>query len=655
MAKKNFFLQISILLTLTQTASAVNNPKNRELDQEANPFLSLRQALVLNTENRTDNSHSKINSSTSTKPEIYEKDGELIECYLKEELDPEGEGLKNWGETISFHPKYVFVPKTKEGICNIVKWAAADEQNLKIRVTGYRHTWNPIYPDQDQILISLLGLEHVNSDHSSTTDNNDTGAGAELREIQYISGSTESDKIFCKIGGAVTNDELRKFCLENKDPIHNSFWSIPFNTVLVENTFSGTISSICHGGGYKHKTLSDLVEEIEFVNAKGEIQVVNKTAQPDFMQAAAGSFGLLGIITSITLKLDKLGYALTNPIFVDVSKAIPPPVGTSLDEMPQKLRDNLNIPDQATLDSIISQNSEQFYNRCKNYFSEWFWFILDDQSWINTWNKDDPKNDAINRFHWIWGGQKIFFDLQTWIQNGMASFAELFDNKNIQMPLPPFQEVFVKTANSLITGFLPSYKRTLPLPEAIHFQRGVRHIRVRDVEIEIPILLKEDGQPDWTICQKAWWDAIYIIYNHLEETGTLPVNLTLEMRIMGGSEITMAAQQGNQYTCSIEVLSTIVVPHEEWKMLAEKIIARWISYKDPENNPLPIRTHWAKEWVGLDFNGVDAKTFVRQSYQRAIPKFKQQLSDIALAGGYSLDDIQKRFSNSLWDEIIFNP
>ena len=101
---------------------------------------------------------------------------------------------------------------------------------------------------------------------------------------------------------------MRAFCLETPDPVYHSYWSIPYNVILVENTFSGTISSICHGAGYENKTLSDLVEEIEFVNAKGELQIVNKGAQPELMQAAAGSFGLLGIITSITLKLDKMSY-----------------------------------------------------------------------------------------------------------------------------------------------------------------------------------------------------------------------------------------------------------------------------------------------------------------------------------------------------------
>lgn len=586
---------------------------------------------------------------TEVKPIIREADESLVECHLDSELDDEA--LENWGKNIQFKPKYIFVPKTKTGICNVVKWAG--EQDRRIRVSGYRHTWNPVYPDDGQILISLLGLDYVNSNKASYVVHGDTGAGKELKTIAYVPGATEADTIFCRIGGAVTNDELRDFCVKTPDPVFHHYWSIPFNVILVENTFSGTISSICHGAGHNNKTLSDLVEEIEFVNAKGEIQVINKAAQPELMKAAAGSFGLLGVITSITLKLDKMGYALTDPTLVKLAQAIPPPYGTRLEDMPKKLKKNLSLSDQATLDAIIAKHSDPFFEHCKDYYSEWFWFILTDKCWRNTWNKDDPQNDIKNRHDWDkWRG-KAYHDLESWLQISMSKVAALFDTAKHAMPLYPFQEYFVKCTNDLVIGLLFSGNHILPLPEALHFQQGIRHIRVRDVEIEIPISLKADGQPDWTICQKAWWDAIYAIYNHLEEKGTLPINLTLEMRIMGGSDVTMAAQRHNAYTCSIEVLSNMLVPHDEWKILAEQVIARWLSYKDPENTPLDIRVHWAKEWYGLQFNGMDALSFVKQTYREAIPEFRQQLSQIASDGGYTLEDMQKRFSNSLFDNLFF--
>ena len=42
------------------------------------------------------------------------------------------------------------------------------------------------------------------------------------------------------------------------------------------------------------------------------------------------------------------------------------------------------------------------------------------------------------------------------------------------------------------------------------------------------------------------------------------------------------------------------------------------------------------------------------AYKAQIPLFKAQLEDIGHKQGWSLADLQKRFSNKLWDEIIFD-
>lgn len=60
---------------------------------------------------------------------------------------------------------------------------------------------------------------------------------------------------------------------------------------MIRITFGGANAPICHGAGITHKTLSDLVREIEYVDANGKVQ---KVSDPEKIKAAAGSFGLLG-------------------------------------------------------------------------------------------------------------------------------------------------------------------------------------------------------------------------------------------------------------------------------------------------------------------------------------------------------------------------
>ena len=42
------------------------------------------------------------------------------------------------------------------------------------------------------------------------------------------------------------------------------------------------------------------------------------------------------------------------------------------------------------------------------------------------------------------------------------------------------------------------------------------------------------------------------------------------------------------------------------------------------------------------------------AYKDEIVWFKEQLADIGQSQGWTLDDLQERFSNKLWDEIIYS-
>jgi hypothetical protein len=95
--------------------------------------------------------------------------------------------------------------------------------------------------------------------------------------------------------------------------------------------------------------------------------------------------------------------------------------------------------------------------------------------------------------------------------------------------------------------------------------------------------------------QKAWWDAIILTY---ENSGTAPMRMPLEMRIMADSNVIMAPQRGNIYgTCAIEVLTLQANADDNgWSKFAQKVIDRWMVYRDANGKLLKTRPHWAKEW-----------------------------------------------------------
>lgn len=206
-------------------------------------------------------------------------------------------------------------------------------------------------------------------------------------------------------------------------------------------------------------------------------------------------------------------------------------------------------------------------------------------------------------------------------------------------------------------------------------------MRVRDMEFQIPIPNKVDGKPDFSVVQKAWWDVIDLVYETAGNTASdsflqsafrtltrrdkdkhTPMRLTLELRIMGGSDLIMAPQAGNNLTASIEVLTVPDAQHDgEWASFMQAVCDRWMSYAD--DNPkapaklLNTRPHWAKEWDSLKMGPgkLPARRYLREeSYREPIAQFKQTLGDIGRTQEWTLEDIRARFSNDTWDQIVYS-
>ena len=117
-------------------------------------------------------------------------------------------------------------------------------------------------------------------------------------------------------------------------------------------------------------------------------------------------------------------------------------------------------------------------------------------------------------------------------------------------------------------------------------------MRVRDMEFQTPIPnLPNADKPDFTGVQKAWWDVINLVYELADKDGSrgilssftnvfsknhrdrrTPMRLTLELRIMGGSNLIMAPQAGNNLTASIEVLTIPDADRDgEWQDFMQRV------------------------------------------------------------------------------------
>ena len=131
--------------------------------------------------------------------------------------------------------------------------------------------------------------------------------------------------------------------------------------------------------------------------------------------------------------------------------------------------------------------------------------------------------------------------------------------------------------------------------------------------------------------------------------------MPLEMRIMGDSDVIMAPQRGHKLGVpSIEIL-TLHAQANIWHEYAQKVLDHWSQLRDAEGQLIEIRPHWAKEWKNYTVNGEDWLTKLkRDSYAGQIKEFRSGLTKIGEKDGWSVEEMRKRFSNEVLDELFFS-
>jgi hypothetical protein len=558
--------------------------------------------------------------------------------------------FQNWGKTLNTAPSRTFYPKSTVDIRNIVTWAKMIGKH--IRVSAYKHTWQNVFAQDDDILISLLSLEESKSLPPITRDLDGT---SEFQHVELVGDPFVDEdgktKHLCRIGSATTNEQFRNWSIENFETNRSAYsWALPLNVILVENTFGGTNAMICHGAGIRNPTLPDLLTEIEFVNPKGELQTIGykitdpvdaQTEGKELIKSAGGSFGQLGVVTNFTFKLDQMTHARMKPSKPRLALTIPPPEGFVIpDFLPRDILRGVT-PQQ------LSQAKEDFFSRVENdYYTEWFWFSLHSHCWVNSWKNDGDERES----------KSSPSPLEVKIQEIEQYLAFIGSETVYKLLSPEWQARLFSGAAMLL---LPAGEEaTVPLPDALHFRRGIHNMPVQDMEWQIPIPALANGKPDYSICQRAWWDAIVTVYEWLAKKHRVPMRLPLEMRIMGGSDMTMAAQKGNLGTCSIEILtlSPEVVDKNEWYAFMQAITDKWAAYTDAQGNPLNIRPHWAKQWQGLTVQRKgearkEIMEYIREVYKEPISTFNRHLDEIAKKGGYTAQDF-KLFSVPLLTQVF---
>jgi hypothetical protein len=406
---------------------------------------------------------------------------------------------------------------------------------------------------------------------------------------------------------------------------------MPVMPVLVETTTAGITQAICHGAGRRHKSCADFVVEVEVVNCKGDVK---KITDLDVVRSTAGGLGLFGVVLSQVFFLDPMRVAVLRPERVPALLAVPP----------VKVED---VPNQGNFKADygagqLREAQERFYRECDSFYGEWFWFPFQKDCWVNVWDVEEK-----------FDGQKPPEFLDEWSvigQNALLALTSAFE-KTLMRLLPG--EIQARLMAALTLAVLPNGKtQRIGVPDAIHFQRGIHQLRVRDIELEIEIPGGPDGKPDFSICQSAWWAGINDIYEQ-QRRGKAPIRVALEVRIIGPSDVTLSSQRGKAHgVCSIEVLTNTQVGEREWSLFRDEISRRWEALVDPKSGKsLRIRPHWAKEWPEK-MRGLKTIDYLKREYGSAAAEFRNHLSAVGREGGYSEEEAVRMFGNPTLLKIL---
>lgn len=190
----------------------------------------------------------------------------LVAFYFTPEHD-ENDGVRSGGQY--YHDKNAkrVMPTTKDEIKQLIINAPKNNQKVMAVGAGLSQGKQFLPEGDNKLVIDLRNFKTIELNIKNKTAR--VGAGALWSDIQKVI------------------DEAELALLDTQaSPVFSA---------------AGSISTNIHGWNHKIGTLSNAVESIEIINAKGEEQTL--TPNDELFHYVTGGLGLFGVITHVTLKL----------------------------------------------------------------------------------------------------------------------------------------------------------------------------------------------------------------------------------------------------------------------------------------------------------------------------------------------------------------
>lgn len=157
---------------------------------------------------------------------------------------------------------------------------------------------------QDLVLMAIekgLTVKPIGASHSATDIMCSEGVLVPTRQLNKVYGLTTQDsKMIVETQPGITVFELSEW-LDSRGYALDGLPHMGFRDV----TIGGAIATSSHGSTPIHTgVISNIVEEVEFVDGMGQIRTLTRDSSDEF-KAMTANLGLLGIITKVKLRIQK--------------------------------------------------------------------------------------------------------------------------------------------------------------------------------------------------------------------------------------------------------------------------------------------------------------------------------------------------------------
>ena len=176
----------------------------------------------------------------------------------------------NWSKSFNSTPARISNPSTEKELVSIVK--EANFNKSKIKLIGSGHSCSLIAQTNSGTLLSLKNYNKV---------------------ISF-----DKDSLLLTVQAGISLKDICQFLLVNNAALTNL-------GTIDEQSIAGAISTGTHGTGINFGALDQQVKSMQILIPSGQILTVSETENKDIFEAAKVSLGALGIISTVTLKVEK--------------------------------------------------------------------------------------------------------------------------------------------------------------------------------------------------------------------------------------------------------------------------------------------------------------------------------------------------------------